>query len=245
MGKNKRRICSLVLALFSWLNMTAFAVETVDYSDKLSELKNLIAECEKSGIPVDYEKINYSTIELFNDYINQDIEKDYADYNISCMEELYNETKNSLLLSDEKKTMSVKLPDMNNTRIDGGDIKSDDKPVLSVGYGHFAKVREDIPVLNNFGATNIQTEIGPTMLKRGIVGWDNTMLGKAEWHLYKDEEKGNSLRFENSNGSVSFSQTVKCTPSSNYKFGIKFKYENGTNGLSILLGNDKKNVQLF
>jgi len=97
-------------------------------------------------------------------------------------------------------------------------------------------------VLNNFGATNIQTEIGPTMLKRGIVGWDNTMLGKAEWHLYKDEEKGNSLRFENSNGSVSFSQTVKCTPSSNYKFGIKFKYENGTNGLSILLGNDKKNV---
>ena len=242
MGKTKIRTCSLVLAMCSWFNMTVFAAGTIDYSDKLSELKNLISECEKRGIAVDYAKVNYATIELFQDYINQDIEKDYADYNISCMEELYNEAKSSLIYSTEINTASAKLPDMSKTRIDGGDIKADDKPVFSVGYGHFAKVREDIPRLNNFGATNIQTEIGPTMLKRGIVGWDDTIRSKAQWYLYKDDEKGNSLRFENSNGSVSFSQTVKCTPSSNYKFGIKFKYENGTNGLSILLGNDKKNV---
>ena len=52
--------------------------------------------------------------------------------------------------------------------------------MYSVGYGHFARVMNDVENLHSFGANNIQIEIGPTMFTENYVSKIKDVLTRAE-----------------------------------------------------------------
>lgn len=166
-----KRLISIFIAVAITLSgavLPVYAAETVDYSAYLTELKELMDECEAKGIPTDYELVSYSTIERFQEYINQDlangIETTCTNYEKECIETLYTETKASLeaYLDGSKEAFVVKRPDMNNLSIDGKYVYDGEDPVFSIGYGYFNRAKNDIPNFQDFGVNNIQFEIGPT-----------------------------------------------------------------------------------
>ena len=149
----KKRILSFFTVLCMMPVNSVFA-DTVDFSDKLAELKILMDECTESGIPVDYEIVNYVTIDRFESYINEDIENGMAnvDYNISCINELYNEAKSNLeaYLAGEKTPFAVNRPDMSNIEKRGSALYDGENPAYSIGFGHFADAQNDIPNFQKF-----------------------------------------------------------------------------------------------
>lgn len=164
------------------------AVEQVDYTNKLNELKKLIEQCNQKGISTDYEMINCSVIEAFGvadfkerygdnagktykGYINADIangrEEDMVNYNISRMEELYCEAKENLTayLKGTKTPYTVERTIMSDISSESGMLyDGKDKPFISIGYGHFDEASDNIPKYEQLGVNNNQIEIGPTTL---------------------------------------------------------------------------------
>lgn len=156
------------------------AAEYVDYSQELTILKSLLDECDVRNIPTGYETVSYKTIERFEGYINEDIDSypgsnkdEMLAYNISCMDELYNEAKESLegYLNGTKVPFNVTATDMGSLSATGAYMSDNRGPAFSIGYGHSSYLWDDIPNFNDFGANNIQMEVGPRHVYRKK-GWN-------------------------------------------------------------------------
>lgn len=214
----------------------AYAAESVDYSDKLTELKSLMDQCKDQGIPTDYEQVSYATIERFEDYINQDLEKgidsSYTNYEKACVDAIYSEAKSNLqaYIAGTKDAKSVVRPDMQNLTVNGDNIYYGKSPVFSIGYGFFGMAQADIPNFQSFGANNIQMEIGPHQTwKKGSNGW-NIYLGtqgiNASANIVNTEKHSgsNSLNmvFNDTAGAnryVAAERSIPCKPNTTYTLG--------------------------
>ncbi len=252
----KKKISLLMVAVITAAmgNVPAYAVESVDFSDKLTELKTLMDECKDAGIPTDYELINYVTIERFEDYINQDIANGMTntDYTIGCVDALYAESKSNLeaYLNGSKEALSVNRPDMHNLKINGSNIYDGNKPVFSTGYGYFTAAINDMPNFHDFGMNNIQFELGPTSTRTSSNGWTESPAGdvQATGGVVDTEYHSGSHSFKIENNTpltpnvyIRYHRTIDCKPNTTYKFGCWTKGETLKNVWLSINGFDNRN----
>lgn len=234
-----KKLVTGLMALVMAATMTgvpAYAAESVDYSDKLSELKILMEQCEEKGIPTDYEAVSYATIERFEEYINQDLAKgidsSVANYEKSSVEAIYAEAKANLeaYLNGSKTALDAEEIDMHNLSVDGQYIYYGNKPVFSIGYGFFGMAQEDIPNFQKFGVNNIQMEIGPHQTwGQGSNGWNiyNGVEGLNASATVVDEaahsgSKALKFAFADAPGAnryVAAERVIPCKPNTTYTLG--------------------------
>lgn len=247
MGRKVKKIIISLIALNFVLFGNVYAYDTIDYSDELADLKKLIEECEMKGIKIDYENINYNVIERFVGYINDDIQNypgsnkdEMVEYNISCMDSLYDEAKRNLeaYLDGTKVPYDFEKNVMTELSTDGAAVKDKNGAVISVGYGHGGMVRNDVSNLPDFGTNNVQIELGPT-----------AVYEKADWNkLVKNDPEctyaidSNTYYSGKSSGKITFNtegeadhyillhQTVNVKPGKTYVLKGKVKAENLTGG---------------
>lgn len=252
----KKKISILMAAVITAAmgNIPAYAVENVDFSDKLTELKSLMDKCKDADIPIDYELVSYATIERFEDYINQDIANGMTntDYTIGCVDALYAESKSNLeaYLSGEKEALSVKRPDMHKLTIDGSNIYDGSNPVISTGYGYFTAAINDMSKFHDFGMNNIQFELGPTSTRTSSNGWTESPSGdvQATGEVVNTEYHSGSYSFKienntplTSNVYIRYHRSIKCKPNTTYKFGCWTKGETVQNVWLSINGFDNRN----
>jgi len=249
--KTKNKILSLLLsitALFSIIPKVSFAqIDYVDYGTKLEILENKLKECELMGISTEYETVNYTVIKHFCDYINEDIDNGVAEseinYNISALNKLYNEAVSNLdsYIAGEKTPFESPRANMFNLKRKGSVLYDDERPVLAVGYGHFNQARRDISDFQNFGADNIQMEIGPTSMVYSFGGWldgtNRNPTGTVEQSSSMYHSGKNSLKVKKTSDieeNVYFRlyQNISCSPLSKYKFGC-WSRSNDTNEIWV------------
>lgn len=245
----RKKIIATILScivLFSEINVVCLA-SGVDYTNKISELQALVDKCADENISTDYEQVNISTLNLFNNYINQDISQGVSDenvnYNISCMDELYNETKSNLegYLSGKRTAYEIERPDMMNLKHDGIFIKDQGgKPVFSIGYGHSNDAWNAVPQLQDFGADNIQAEIYPNAyFQKQLSKWDIAYHDTdADFDCVSSTycSGKQSLKIknntENSSGKyVKLTQKIPCKKYARYKIGYNVKGNIDVNGM--------------
>lgn len=233
------KIVTSVAMLVQAIGITPFvSAETfVDYSDKLRTLKGLIEQCESNNIPTEYEKINYAVIERFEDYINEEYandgtgDKEIADFNKYYCDKLYTETNNNLnaYLNGTKKAIDANMLDATNIETNGAQIYSEGKPFYGVGYGHFDLPVRDIENLNNFGANNIQIEVGTTVVTRNRCGWRVAKLNGVDADVDisgKEKYAGNySMHIKNNTAATAnkyyrMYRFMNCVPGDVYQFTV-------------------------
>ena len=235
-------------------NIPVNAIEDVDFSDKLTELKLLMDECKDAGIPIDYEVVDYATIERFEDYINQDIAHGMTntDYSIGCINALYERSKANLeaYLRGEKKALKVKRPDMHNLTTDQKNIYDGNDPVISTGYGYFTAAINDMPRFHDFGMNNIQFEIGPVSTRTSSNGWTEAPAGgvQANGEVVDTEYHSGSHSFKIENNTpltpnvyIRYHRSIKCKPDTTYKFGCWTKGRSFKNVWLSVNGFDNRN----
>lgn len=145
------------------------------------EIGGLIAECENSGLTVDYEKIKYETILLFQDFMKQDLENGFTiwfGYNYDCLVQLHKEAKENLTayLDGTKTPFLVPHYETSDAEADGLVLTAmtdtngvkERRPVFFVGYGHF---NYDSEVISSVGGNIMQVgDHLPATLKAGTNG---------------------------------------------------------------------------
>lgn len=145
----------------------------------IKELKELINRCEEKGISTDYEKVNLQTLEFFEKFMQEDVNKgDLAriNYTYEQLLDIYNEAKQALeaYLAGEREPFVVPKFADDEFTIDGtltyaetfDGEKFEKRPVFFVGYGHFAYARNNMRELTNVGSNTMQNEIGPKSVLR-------------------------------------------------------------------------------
>jgi len=241
-----KKLITLILTVA--LLIPAFSVYAeYDYTAMVSELGSLIEQCESMGISTDYETVNYKVIERFEKYMNADaqngVDSNILDYNDAQITRLYNETKEKLnaYINGTEYPKNVIRRNMN---------------IFSVGYGHFDLAQKDIPEFQDFGASNIQIEIGPTSVRNEEPNWKEDSNGelditvKSSTAFKRNGESSlyvNNLTEETVNVYYLFSQIVDCKPNTTYQFGCYSRItqmDNFTNYVS-LNGVESKGRKLF
>ena len=218
---------------------------------KCSQIKNLLAACEKKGIATDYERVSYRVLQKFITFGKDDIAHDKierAEYIAECLEKIAAETTDTLVKYRQGKAEPPELDRYVNGDVtaDGysliADVKNNktgeisQKPVIFTGYGHFGTVAADIGILKDLGVNIIQQEIvmydcvvDPNAAP--MEGWRRLDIG-AVADITHEETNGvdNSecLHIVNPNGYedgkfVQLYQTVPCEPSTKYTVSVKTK----------------------
>ena len=245
----KKFLC-LVFA-FLILTNVCYAEE---YSTQLEELRSLLAQCEAKNISTPYETVGVSTFEKFVDYLKEDadsgVDESIMTYNENAMQKIYNDTKENLegYLSGAKIPLRIPSYDMMKTEIDGTGITDGKNKVISVGYGHFNQVRNEIENLNNFGAYNIQAETGPSRVI-AIPGWSHGYAGSPEFYFdVVNEDSNRAFKMEYKSQKTQYQyfcieQTVNVKPSETYYFYCSTKGKNVADGtVSVDINGSRQQI---
>ena len=215
------------------------------------ELSTLLSKCEKKGISTDYERINYTIINRFPRYIEEDIKNNdlmRLEYTAEATDELYEEAKTALesYLSGEKKPKTVPRYVTSNITMDGKstyatveiDEKKEERPVFFVGYGHFATAKNDIPNFNAFGVNATQMEIGVSQVMRKDDKWKVESFSGPDMKVDTTDETATdgdrSLKViynstMGANRYVTIYQNIDVEPGKTYVLSGKVKADNATN----------------
>lgn len=147
------------------------------YQDEMEahakEIGDLIEQCEAKGMSVEYEKVNWQTLNFFAGFMQEDIDNkdlDRINYTYNQLTDIYNEAKSNLeaYLAGEKTPLNVPKYDGGRYTINGTTTYADtfdgekyeNRPVFFIGYGHFYYAMNDIPKLAIVGSNSIQNEGG-------------------------------------------------------------------------------------
>lgn len=225
-------VLAMLLSAFLTFGFAANANAAIDYSGKLAELRLLLDECKTLNIPTDYEMVNYTTIERFEGYVNEDIAngKSFAAFNVSCLEALYTEAKTNLqaYIAGEKTPFKVTRADTGSLFNIGSALYDKNGYAFTIGYGHFIQAQKDVENFQNFGANNIQMEIGPTKLVESEYGWRKAISGTIDATVQITDSMANSgsysLKLTNTtpkatNVFIRMVQNITCKSSTQYSFG--------------------------
>lgn len=220
---------------------------------RLPVLEELLQQCKERNLPVDYETVDYTTIQEFIPYGMDDINHDYltrAAYVADELEKLYTEAADNLnaYLNGSKKAAAVPRyvsgrPEIRNYSFIGdtktGNAENTEKrPIFFTGYGHFTQVRRDISKFGAFGANIIQIEKGPNSVilnPETVDGWKTAANGGAKVSFVLDKEVFHSglssLKVINttpkqSNVYGTIWQTFSVKPNTTYKISAWVKGDN-------------------
>ena len=249
---NKEEALSVTTEVCPDSEMTKTIIEK--QKQNLDELTALKEQCEERDIPIEYQKVKYSTIELFIGYLEEDLEDGDLTriaHQDKVMTQLYNEAKTEFeeLLAGTREPVQVPKYITSPVEVEGHhfvadtqtqDGKTERRPVFFVGAGHWEKSRDPEEVRNiaSVGFNCMQPEIGPwdAMVEaRSVKDWSLKVIGEYD---IEDETSssvarsdGKSLKIVStmpyvSNNYCYFRQTIDVLPNTEYEYGISAK---GTN----------------
>jgi len=233
-----KKLIIAMLTLFVSIASTTYAA---DYSSQLTELKELLSQCEFENISVPYETVGVSTFERFIDYLAEDEENGVSSsvmtYNKTAMQNLYTTTKANLTayLNGEKNPPKVPVYDMMNTSISGTGITDGKNNVISTGYGHFDTVMNDIERLADFGMVNMQFQTGNNRII-ALPDWSYSVSGSPEYYfdiLDEGEDRALNIAFlseKEDNRYFQMNQVISVSPNTKYYFKASYKGTNVTDG---------------
>lgn len=229
-------------------NYTEFIENVKNMRD---DLKNLLYKCSKKNIAADYETVNFSVINQFVGYIEQehmlgDLSR-MIEYG-KALTSLYNEAKENLILylNGEKTPPEVPKYVTSDISVDGTSVlanvetngKVERKPMFFVGYGHWQQARDDVAKFQNLGANILHAEIGPHSVifpERIAAEWDMTAAGGSQIQFETSQDKEvlgrYSLKIHSEeprihNRYTYIRQSINVKPNTTYEFGLKAKAEN-------------------
>ena len=235
-----------------------FAIKTTVYANKelakeviskhkanYKEITPLMKECQKKGMPLDYEEINYNILGHFTTYMEEALEKNdlvRIHHQDKVLTELYENLKvklNAYLGGSAEpiaaptyvtSDISVKGKHFEATMDTNGELEK--RPVFFIGTGHWAPSREDIPILSKFGFNSIQPEIGGS-------NFMNKAHSVRDWRFasknnYKSKDSVDAKEKNSGNYSLKITatdehvknyywylyQSVDVKPNTTYKYGL-------------------------
>jgi hypothetical protein len=143
--------------------------------EKLSELKHALAEGEKIGCRMAYQRVDARVVESFIQYVLDDLGDGETHHTIRALwttrylghlcTEVLAQARN--ILSDPSRDLVVPTYQTGPVEIREGAFWQEDRPVFFTGVGHFGQVKKDIPILNDYGINIIQIEMGPNSVVLG------------------------------------------------------------------------------
>ena len=220
-----------------------------DLRAKTKELEGLLVKCAAKGISTDYENMRYRIISSFIDFFEEDeIKNDYQyilNYHDKCTK-LYEKAKTRLENYLSGKEVPKEVPkyvtsDLEtdgtliyaNTELNG---KTERQPVFFIGYGHFERARNMIPIFNEYGVNTLQNEIGPWDIikdNRYWSGYNANGAANASFEYSQEDAHSGEWSYKfvfndnvTANRYVTIEQTMDVKPNTTYKFGVFAKGKN-------------------
>ena len=224
-----------------------------DLEDKAQELGGLLESCAARGIATDYERMRYNIINDFIGYIGDDEkENDYTHilyYHRKCSK-LYEEAKASLesYLSGKDTPKLVPKYVTSDITTDGTLMYADTelngtterRPVFFLGYGHFDRARNAIPVFNEYGVNTVQNVLEMKYIIRDSLYWSGYNArgaANAKFEYTKEEAHSGDWSYKfvfdqdmKDNQYITIEQTLKVKPNTKYRFGVWAKAKSAKNG---------------
>jgi len=214
------------------------------------EIKGLIEQCEAMGLDPQYERIAWTILDLFPDYVIQDIEEFEQFYRMhytdETTEEIYKEAKAALeaYIAGEKVPFDVPRYIQSDVTIDGQVMYAttenkgirEQRPVFFVG----AMQNEDCEAylkerFYDLGFNLLDSEIGPSQIMSNGVKWVFTNHNSAgcTYSITDDgpDENSSAVSFKYTsevtpNQFYSMYQSIPVEPGKTYVFSGKIKTEN-------------------
>ena len=136
---------------------------------RLAALKKQIRQGREAGRQLAYQAVDARVVESFLQYVRDDLGETRAGHQLRglkaaeyidrlCTDAL-KEAED--VVSDRARDLPVPQYKTARLAIRDGAFRRNDRPVYFTGVGHFGQVRNDIPILNEYGLNIIQIEMGP------------------------------------------------------------------------------------
>lgn len=257
-----KKLISIVIAVIMITTSVSgvyAAVPSLSYgTSEMEAMLALINQCKENGYNTDYEMLNYTVLNRFITYTQEDIANNVGDsritYNTNYLNALYTDTLANLngYLNHTKlpksKGYTYKTGDYN---ISGGNIVNESgKPFFSNGYGHDRDAAKDLALFPDMGMNNIQMEIQASYAvsdNDGIAFWDYLDSGTGA-SVYVDDtvhrSGNNSLKVENThedaaNVYMNVWQYIPVKPNTSYTLQFYAKGNNvNSNAIRMCSGKD-------
>jgi hypothetical protein len=130
---------------------------------RLEELKRNIRQGREAGRPMAYSGLNARVVESFLRYVREDLADGTPGHQIRGLKGATYIERLCLEALQAEATLDPFVPQYRTgpCSIRAGAFWQDDRPVYFTGVGHFGQVRQDIPILSDYGLNIIQIEMGP------------------------------------------------------------------------------------
>ncbi|MBI3851922.1 MAG: beta-galactosidase [Verrucomicrobia bacterium] len=132
-------------------------------AENLETLKGKIRQERAAGAQMAYPAADARVVEGFLRYVRDDLAEIHSGHKLrglkgaAYIDRLCLEALKEVLVRDAPVPQYRTGP----SKIRVGAFWQNDRPVYFTGVGHFGQVREDIPILNDYGLNIIQIEMGP------------------------------------------------------------------------------------
>ena len=217
---------------------------------KLPAVARLLDLCAARGIATDYEMVDYLVIKEFINYAKEELELSYIEYannSISNMEWMAEEVTATLrdyingVSSPQTLTRYVDGPiEISGSSYIGKAVdpitgEEEIRPLFLTGYGHFAQIRNDIPIMHGLGNEMVQNEIGPqsTVINpNSLFFWNTEKLNNViadaslDTEVMKDGDGSLRITCESNrepNVYIMLTQRVSVKPNTKYIFNLDAK----------------------
>ena len=152
-----------------------FAEDCERISRKLTELKEAIAQGRAKGSQLAYQQADARVVESFLQYVRDDLDDGETRHAIRALttvrflEDTCDEAlaKAKEILTDPGADLRVSTYRTGPVETRDGGFWQEGRPVFFTGVGHFGQVRQDIPILNDYGLNIVQIEMGPNSVVLG------------------------------------------------------------------------------
>lgn len=234
----------------------------------VEEIKSLLDKCARLGISTDYETSDYRILEMFTEFLEDDIKQKSFErmyYTEEKLNEIYSNTKSNLeaYLAGEKEPHQVPKYVTGKMTIDGkstwaitetGGIE-EYRPYFFVGYGHGNRVIKDTPIFSDLNVHTIQIETGPKRVMAAtthFANWSTETSMAPRYEIIRDTDikysGDSSLKLIGESGKVSgqfvaLTQSVPVEGGKTYVLKGRVK-SSGSGGFFVAMNNYDARIQL-
>ena len=216
----------------------------------VTELKDLIYQCEAKKFPLEYESSEFAIIVRFMELMDDEAAHDYYsnmhEYERN-LTEMYNTAKTNMeaYLAGTKKPLSVpKYVSGDTLRMEGTTMYAltdnngvqEERPVFFQGYGNWQTIPKELEFFKNIGVNSFETEITRCMREvftlDDVYGWRVWDVKETAEVLYTmtDAEKYSGTKSvkvtantDKDKGSKYIYQEIPVKPGTTYEYGLKAK----------------------
>ena len=132
-------------------------------AEKLQELRRKIRQRREAGRPMAYSAVDARVVESFLRYAREDLGDSAAGHQLRGLKGAAYIERLCLEALQADASLDLVVPQYRTApcAIRAGAFWQDERPIYFTGVGHFGQVRQDIPILSDYGLNIIQIEMGP------------------------------------------------------------------------------------